>query len=46
VPETFVVGSDGVIAYKQIGVLTEESLNQTIRPMIERLRRQAKGVAL
>lgn len=45
VPETFVVGSDGVIAYKQIGVLTEESLNQTILPMISRLRRRSKGAA-
>jgi len=43
VPETFVVGADGVIAHKQIGVLTEESMNQTILPLIERLRRQAKG---
>jgi cytochrome c biogenesis protein CcmG, thiol:disulfide interchange protein DsbE len=45
VPETFIVGSDGVIAYKQIGPLTEETLNQTIMPLIERLRRQAKGAA-
>jgi cytochrome c biogenesis protein CcmG/thiol:disulfide interchange protein DsbE len=37
--ETFVVGSDGVIAYKHIGPLTEASLNQTILPLIERLRR-------
>ncbi len=46
VPETFVVGADGVIAYKQIGPLTEKSLNQTILPLIERLRRQAKGTEL
>ena len=45
VPETFVVGSDGVIAYKQIGPLTEASLNQTILPLIERLRPQPKGAA-
>jgi cytochrome c biogenesis protein CcmG/thiol:disulfide interchange protein DsbE len=45
VPETFVIGPDGVIAYKQIGVLTEESLNQTILPLIERRYRQAKGPA-
>ena len=45
VPESFVVGSDGVIAYKQIGILTEGSLNQTILPLIERLRRQTRGAA-
>jgi cytochrome c biogenesis protein CcmG/thiol:disulfide interchange protein DsbE len=45
VPETFVVGADGVIAYKHIGGLTEDSLNQIILPLIERLRRRAKGAA-
>lgn len=38
VPETFVVGPDGVIAYKHIGALTETTLQQTILPLIERLR--------
>lgn len=41
VPETFVVGADGVIAYKQIGALTEESLAKTILPLIERLKSEA-----
>jgi cytochrome c biogenesis protein CcmG/thiol:disulfide interchange protein DsbE len=45
VPETFVVGADGVIAYKHIGGLTEDSLNQIILPLIERLCRRAKGAA-
>jgi len=45
VPETFVVGAGGVIAYKHIGVLTEDSLNQIILPLIERLRRQTKGAS-
>jgi len=45
VPETFVVGSDGVIAYKHIGPLTGASLSETILPLIERLRRQASGAA-
>lgn len=45
VPETFVIGADGVIAYKQIGALTEETLANTILPLIERLKLQAKGAA-
>jgi cytochrome c biogenesis protein CcmG/thiol:disulfide interchange protein DsbE len=45
VPETFVVGADDVIAHKHIGPLNEQSLVDTILPLIERLRRQAGGVA-
>jgi cytochrome c biogenesis protein CcmG/thiol:disulfide interchange protein DsbE len=41
VPETFVIGADGVIAYKQIGALTEESLAKTILPLVERLKSEA-----
>ena len=40
VPETFVVGKDGRIAYKHIGPLTQEALDRTILPLIERLRQQ------
>lgn len=40
VPETFVVGKDGRIAYKHIGALTPEVLNRTILPLIRRLREQ------
>ena len=40
VPETFVVGKDGRIAYKQIGPLTQDTLDRTILPLIERLRQQ------
>jgi cytochrome c biogenesis protein CcmG/thiol:disulfide interchange protein DsbE len=43
VPETFVVGADGVIAYKHIGALTEEALAGTILPLVARLRRAAPG---
>jgi cytochrome c biogenesis protein CcmG/thiol:disulfide interchange protein DsbE len=43
VPETFVVGADGVIAYKHIGALTEEALPGTILPLVARLRRAAPG---
>lgn len=41
VPETFVVGADGTIAYKHIGAVTEQVLNGTILPMVERLRKGA-----
>jgi cytochrome c biogenesis protein CcmG/thiol:disulfide interchange protein DsbE len=43
VPETFVVGADGRIAHKHIGPVTEEALRETILPLVERLRQQAKG---
>ncbi len=45
VPETFVVGADGIIAYKHIGALTPEALNTTIMPLVERLRQEAKEAA-
>ena len=38
VPETYVVGSDGRIAYKTIGPLSQEIFDQTIRPVLEQLR--------
>ena len=43
VPETFVVGSDGHIAHKHIGAVTEQALNETILPLVERLRKNARG---
>ena len=43
VPETFVVGADGVIAYKHIGAVTPEALNQTLLPLVERLRKGASS---
>lgn len=42
-PETFVVDAGGRIAYKHIGVLTEQALAGTILPLVERLRESAKG---
>ncbi len=36
-PETFVVGPDGVIAYKHIGPLTEEIWRTRIEPVVRRL---------
>lgn len=40
VPETFLVGKDGRIHFKQIGPLTQETLEQILMPMIRRLQRQ------
>jgi cytochrome c biogenesis protein CcmG/thiol:disulfide interchange protein DsbE len=36
VPETFVVGRDGVISYKFIGPITAEGLAATLKPEIEK----------
>lgn len=37
VPETFVIGKDGTIAYKHIGAITPQALSETILPLVERL---------
>lgn len=42
VPETFVIGADGRIAYKHIGPITRETLDKTILPLVERLQSQAR----
>ncbi len=39
VPETFVIDREGRIAYKQIGALTPKALEETILPLIEKLRK-------
>jgi cytochrome c biogenesis protein CcmG, thiol:disulfide interchange protein DsbE len=36
VPETFVVGRDGTIAYKLVGPITEGNLERVIKPEIEK----------
>jgi len=41
VPETFVVARTGTIAYKHIGALSPETLNETILPLVETLRQAA-----
>lgn len=38
VPETFVVDANGRIAFKQIGPITPEILNNTILPLVAKLR--------
>ncbi|MEQ8651485.1 MAG: DsbE family thiol:disulfide interchange protein [Kiloniellales bacterium] len=43
VPETFVVGTDGRVAYKHIGAVNEEVLAGTILPLVEALRQEAQG---
>src|SRR6266567_1297752 len=40
VPETFVIAKDGRIAHKHIGPITPQALEQTILPLIRRLRQQ------
>jgi cytochrome c biogenesis protein CcmG/thiol:disulfide interchange protein DsbE len=40
VPETFVVTKDGIIAHKHIGPVTPQALEDTILPLINRLRQQ------
>ena len=37
VPETFVVDRDGIIAHKHIGPVTEQALEETMLPLVERL---------
>lgn len=37
VPETFVIGADGVIKYKHIGPVTKESLELKIMPVLKEL---------
>ena len=37
-PETFIVGRDGRIAYKHIGPITPRDLVETILPIVEELR--------
>jgi cytochrome c biogenesis protein CcmG/thiol:disulfide interchange protein DsbE len=43
VPETYVIDADRRIAHRQIGPITDQALEETVLPLIERLRRQAKG---
>lgn len=38
VPETFVISKDGVIVHKHIGPVSAKDLEQTILPLVERLR--------
>jgi cytochrome c biogenesis protein CcmG/thiol:disulfide interchange protein DsbE len=39
VPETFVIGRDGRIAYKHIGPVTPKFVEETLKPLIAKLRR-------
>lgn len=41
VPETYVVGADGIIAHKHIGAITEQALSETILPLVSRLKQQS-----
>ncbi len=35
-PETFIVGRDGKIAYKVVGPITPQNLEQVVKPEIEK----------
>lgn len=41
VPETFIIGADGRIAYKHIGPFDERSLQEDILPVVARLKAEA-----
>jgi cytochrome c biogenesis protein CcmG/thiol:disulfide interchange protein DsbE len=43
VPETFVIDAKGIVAYKQVGPVTQQVLDETILPLIARLRQEAEG---
>jgi cytochrome c biogenesis protein CcmG, thiol:disulfide interchange protein DsbE len=43
VPETFIVGADGLIAHKHIGAVMENDLKETILPIVTRLRQGTNG---
>jgi cytochrome c biogenesis protein CcmG/thiol:disulfide interchange protein DsbE len=42
VPETFVVDARGIVAYKHIGPITQQALDETILPLIARLREEGR----
>jgi cytochrome c biogenesis protein CcmG, thiol:disulfide interchange protein DsbE len=46
VPETFVIGKDGRIAYKHIGPLTEASLTDVLLPEIDKAERGSTAAQL
>ena len=39
VPETYVIDKQGIIRYKQIGPITRETLEKTIYPLVEKLKK-------
>lgn len=46
IPETFIVGPDGTVAYKLVGAMTREVFEKSIMPIVERLRQEnAKQVS-
>lgn len=41
VPETYLIRPDGTIAYRHVGVLSEQDWNRTLAPMVKALTRQS-----
>lgn len=42
-PETFVVDREGIIRYKQVGPITEQIWQETLKPLIDALRDKGAG---
>ena len=43
VPETFIVGRDGLIAHKHIGAINPKTLKEEIMPLVRELQRRDHG---
>lgn len=43
IPETFVIAPDGTVAFKLVGAMTRETLDNKIMPIVEKLRAEAAG---
>lgn len=37
VPETYVIGADGVIAHRHVGPVTQRDIDETIMPLVRSL---------
>jgi cytochrome c biogenesis protein CcmG/thiol:disulfide interchange protein DsbE len=42
-PETFVVDPEGIIRYKQIGPIDQEVWEQTLRPLVEKIKAEGRA---
>ncbi len=44
-PETFVVDANGVIQYRHVGIVTRDTFENTLQPLIEQLEAQGEALA-
>jgi cytochrome c biogenesis protein CcmG/thiol:disulfide interchange protein DsbE len=42
-PETFIVDKAGIVRYKFVGPITEQSWDETLKPLIDQLRQGSEG---